>query len=169
MPDFRTTRFSLPFRFSSPRLVLGEVEGHPAGLRSPGQPFVPAARQSPRRACTPWPEGPVPARRESEAAGGRHAPLTGATNEINLYKHGISRTNLNLDDSGQCFRYRNSRFERVNFVAELVKLEAGLAELGETLHSVYDETYIAQKEEALRKAGIPLLRVEIEPEDRSIH
>ena len=90
-------------------------------------------------------------------------------NGINLYKHGISRTYLNLDDSGQCFRYRNSRFEKVDFVAELAKLEASLAELGETLRSVYDETYIAQKEEALRKAGIPLLHVEIEPEDRSIH
>ena len=52
---------------------------------------------------------------------------------------------------------------------ELAKLEASLAELGETLQSVYDEAYIAQKEEALRQAGIPLLRVEIEPEDRSIH
>ena len=90
-------------------------------------------------------------------------------NGINLYKHGISRTYLNLDDSGQCFRYRNSRFEKVDFVAELAKLEASLAELGETLQSAYDEAYIAQKEDALRKAGIPLLRVEIEPEDRSIH
>ncbi|HUJ39134.1 MAG TPA: hypothetical protein VLW54_01200 [Candidatus Acidoferrales bacterium] len=50
-----------------------------------------------------------------------------------------------------------------------MKLEAGLAELGETLHSVYDETYVARKEEALREVGVPLLRVEIEPEDRSIH
>ena len=44
-----------------------------------------------------------------------------------------------------------------------------MAEPGETLRSVYDETYIARKEEALREAGIPLLRIEIEPEDRSIH
>ena len=90
-------------------------------------------------------------------------------NGIHLYKHGISRTYLNLDDSGQCYKYRNSRFEKVDFAAELAKLEASLAELGETLQSVYDEAYIAQKEEALRQAGIPLLRVEIEPEDRSIH
>ena len=90
-------------------------------------------------------------------------------NGINLYKHGISRTYLNLDDLGQCFRYRNARFEKVDFAAELAKLEASLAELGETLKSVYDESYIARKEAALREAGIPLLRVEIEPEDRSIH
>jgi len=90
-------------------------------------------------------------------------------NGINLYKHGISRTYLNLDDAGQCFKYRNSRFEKADFVVELAKLEASLAELGETLRSVYDEAYIARKEEALREAGIPLVRIEIEPEDRSIH
>jgi len=90
-------------------------------------------------------------------------------NGINLYKHGISRTYLNLDDSGQCYKYRNSRFEKADFTLELAKLEASLAELGETLQSVYDEAYIAQKEKALRETGIPLLRVEIEPEDRSIH
>ena len=88
---------------------------------------------------------------------------------VNLRKRGIARTYLNLDDSGQCFRYRNSRFEKADFAAELAKLEASLAELGETLRSVYDEAYIARKEEALREAAIPLVRVEIEPEDRSIH
>jgi len=90
-------------------------------------------------------------------------------NGIHLYKHGISRTYLNLDDSGQCFKYKNARFEKADFAVELAKLEASLAELGETLKSVYDEAYIARKEEALREAAIPLLRVEIEPEDRSIH
>jgi len=90
-------------------------------------------------------------------------------NGINLYKHGTSRTYLNRDDSGQCYKYRNSRFEKADFAVELAKLEAILAELGDTLRSVYDETYIARKEEALREAGIPLVRIEIEPEDRSIH
>jgi hypothetical protein len=90
-------------------------------------------------------------------------------NGIHLYKHGIARVYLNLDDSGQCYKCRNSRFEKADFAAELAKLEASLAELGETLQSVYDETYIAQKEKALREAGIPLMRVGIEPEDHSIH
>jgi hypothetical protein len=90
-------------------------------------------------------------------------------NGINLYKHGISRTYLNLDDSGQCYKYRTTHFEKAEFAMELARLEASLAELSETLKSVYDEAYIAQKEKALRDAGVPLLRVEIEPEDRSIH
>jgi len=50
----------------------------------------------------------------------------------------------------------------------LERLVASLAELGKTVQSVYDEAYIARKEEALREAGIPPVRVEIEPEDRSI-
>ena len=40
-------------------------------------------------------------------------------NGINLYKHAISRAYLNLDDSGQCFKYRNSRFEKAHSAAEL--------------------------------------------------
>lgn len=57
----------------------------------------------------------------------------------------------------------------VDLAAELAKLEASLGELGESLRSIYDETYFAQKEAALRRADIPLVRVEIEPKDRSIH
>ena len=50
----------------------------------------------------------------------------------------------------------------------LERLVASLAELGETLEPVYDEAYLAHKEAALRQAGTPLVRVEIEPADRSI-
>ncbi len=94
----------------------------------------------------------------------------GRVNGINLYKHGIARMYLNLDDSGQCYVSReHSKFEKAEFASELTKLEAALAELGETLESVYDEDYIAQKRDALRKAGIPLERIEIQPEDLSIN
>ena len=61
------------------------------------------------------------------------------------------------------------KFERAEFASELTKLEAALAELGETLESVYDEAYIAEKRDALRKVGIPLERIEIQPEDVSIN
>jgi hypothetical protein len=60
----------------------------------------------------------------------------GRVNGINLYKHGIARMYLNLDDSGQCYVTRpNWRFERADFSSELAKLEAALSELGETLES----------------------------------
>jgi hypothetical protein len=94
----------------------------------------------------------------------------GRVNGINLYKHGIVRNYLNLDDSGECFvSLGNSRFEKADFAVELAKIEARLAELGETLQSVYDDAYIARKEDALRNAGIPMVRFEVDPEDRSIN
>jgi hypothetical protein len=71
--------------------------------------------------------------------------------------HGIARIYLNLDDSGQCCASREHwKFEKAEFACELTKLEAALAELGETLESVYDEAYIAQKKDAWPKVSIPL-------------
>jgi hypothetical protein len=93
----------------------------------------------------------------------------GRVNGINLYKHGIARSYLNLDDSGQCYLSRgSSQFERADVATELRKLEAALARLGETLHSVYDGSYIERKRKALERKGIALLRIEIEPEKVSI-
>jgi len=93
----------------------------------------------------------------------------GRLNGINLYKHGIARAYLNLDDAGQCFVYRETRFERADFATELSDLESRLAQLGETLETVYDDSYIARKQESLRDAGISLVRIEVQPEDRSIN
>jgi hypothetical protein len=94
----------------------------------------------------------------------------GKANGVNLYKHGIARMYLNLDDAGQCYVSRGKwHFERADFDTELGKLEAALRELGETLESVYDEFYIARKRKALEMMGIPLERIEIQPEDLSIN
>ena len=94
----------------------------------------------------------------------------GRVNGINLYKHGIARMYLILDDRGQCYVCRAKwRFEEADFDAELEKLMAALAGLGETLESVYDESYIERKREALQKAGISHERIEIQPEDLSIN
>ncbi|MHB8412706.1 MAG: hypothetical protein ACYDDI_12290 [Candidatus Acidiferrales bacterium] len=46
-----------------------------------------------------------------------------------------------------------------------IKLKTALRELGETLESVYDESYMARKRKALQAAGIPLERIEIQPDD----
>ena len=94
----------------------------------------------------------------------------GRVNGINLYKHGIARMYLNLDDSGQCYvACEKGSFEKADFPTKLANLEGALAELGETLESVYDEAYIARKDDALRRAGIPLQRIEIQPEGLSIN
>ena len=93
----------------------------------------------------------------------------GRINGINLFKHGIARLYLALDDRGQCFVQRNSRYERADFEAELGKIEAALREVGETLASPYDEEYSRRKQEALRRAGIPLVRIQVEPDDININ
>lgn len=94
----------------------------------------------------------------------------GRVNGINLYKHGIARMYLNLDDSGHSYVSQGrGNFVRADFTTQLAKLERALRELGETLESVYDEAYIAKKREALHRAGIPLIRFEIEPENQSIN
>jgi hypothetical protein len=94
----------------------------------------------------------------------------GRVNGINLYKHGIVRMYLNLDDRGQCYVCSEKwRFERTDFEARLARIEAALSELGETLASVYDESYIEQKRRALEAAGILHERIEIQPEDISVN
>jgi len=96
----------------------------------------------------------------------------GRVNGINLYKHGIARTYLHLDDQGRCYMRRSdSRYEyqATEFEAELAKLEGVLAGIGESLESRYDEDYISRKRAALEKAGIRLLRFEIQPQRLSIN
>jgi hypothetical protein len=94
----------------------------------------------------------------------------GRVNGINLYKHGIARLYLNLDDRGQCYVYRGkSHFDPADFAAELQKIEKTLATLGETMESVYDEAYIEQKTQDLRTAGIVHERIEIDPQEFSIN
>ena len=94
----------------------------------------------------------------------------GRVNGINVYKHGIAREYLNLDDSGQCYVcYEKWRFKKADFDAQLGKLETVLAQLGETLKTVYDESYIEQKKKALQRVGIPYERIEIQPKDLSLN
>jgi hypothetical protein len=94
----------------------------------------------------------------------------GRMNGINMYKHGIARIFLNLDDQGRCYVCRDKwRFEQTDFSIELARIEAALAELGETLESVYDEAYIERKRRDLKKAGISYERIVLEPKDSSIN
>jgi hypothetical protein len=50
----------------------------------------------------------------------------GRVNGINLYKHGITRTYLNLDDEGNCYIGTGSGCSLVDFEFELKKLEETL-------------------------------------------
>jgi hypothetical protein len=88
----------------------------------------------------------------------------GCVNSINLYKHGITRTYLNLDDHGNCYLAAGSGcYCRTDFDFELRKLEETLKDLHATLETPYDDVFIARKHEELRRHGISLLTLQLEP------
>ena len=94
----------------------------------------------------------------------------GRVNGINQYKHGITRTYLNLDDAGNCYvQAVRGGYLRGDWESELGKLEACLATLGANLATAYDEEFIAQKRKALLEHGISLLTIEMEPREVKIH
>lgn len=90
-------------------------------------------------------------------------------NGVHQYKHGIARTYFNLDDQGNCYVWNQTLgFVNADFEVELSRLEAGLRKCDETLEVPYNEVYIALKEEVLQSLGIQKLRIEAEPEDRTL-
>ena len=93
----------------------------------------------------------------------------GFANGVHLFKHGMARMYLNLDDRGECYVLCGNRYVRADFDVELGKIEQALRAIDETLESTYDDAYIARREAAFREAGIPSLYLEFEPEDLSIN
>ena len=78
----------------------------------------------------------------------------GRLNGINLYKHGITRTYLNLDDEGNCYIAIGSGcYRRGDFGFELRKLEGTLKDLHATLETPYDDVFVARKGVELGKQG----------------
>jgi hypothetical protein len=93
----------------------------------------------------------------------------GRLNGVNQYKHGISRTYLNLDDQGNCYVWDEEfGFVCGSFTSELTELEADLKNWGATLESPYDDEFIARKDRVLRGLGLEIVRVMVEPEDRTL-
>ena len=90
----------------------------------------------------------------------------GGVNCVHQYKHGITRTYLNLDEHGNCYVWNQTwGFVNADFEVELSGLEADLRKCDATLVVPYDEDYIAQKEEVLQSLGIQALRIKVEPGD----
>jgi len=90
----------------------------------------------------------------------------GCVNGINLYKHGISRSYLYLDDDGNSYiREKYGCYVPADFAQELAKLKDCLRELQATLETPYDDAFIARKAEVLRQRGISLLTIQVEPDD----
>ena len=94
----------------------------------------------------------------------------GRANGINLYKHGITRTYLNLDDDGNCYTATGSGcYRRADFDSEVRKLEETLKAVHATLETSYDDLFVARKREELRQEGISLLTLQIEPQEMKVH
>ena len=94
----------------------------------------------------------------------------GRVNGINLYKHGITRTYLNLDDEGNCYMATGSGCYRLaDFECEINNLEGNLKDLNATLETPYDDVFIARKREELRQNGVSLLTLQIEPQEMKVH
>jgi hypothetical protein len=94
----------------------------------------------------------------------------GRVNGVNLYKHGITRTYVYLDDEGNCYkRGKRGSFVPTDWDSELRKLETCLTALGWTLTTSYAEDFVAQKRNALLKQGISLLTITVDPQETNIH
>ena len=94
----------------------------------------------------------------------------GRVNGINLYKHGICRSYLNLDDEGNCYvSTKPGYYLPGDFGREVAKLEQCLKALQATLETSYNDSFIARKREVLRRQGITLLTFQVEPKDEVIH
>ncbi len=92
----------------------------------------------------------------------------GRVNGINQYKHGITRTYVNLDDGGNCWVRDNGVYVPGNWDVELAKLEDCFASLGASLTTAYDEAFIASKQKELQQKGISLLTLTLDPLDTKI-
>ena len=94
----------------------------------------------------------------------------GRVNGVNLYKHGITRTYVYLDDQGNCYKPgKRGSFVPTDWDSELGKLEACLTALGWTLTTPYAQDFIVQKRNALLKQGISLLTITVDPQETNIH
>ena len=80
---------------------------------------------------------------------------------------------MNLDEEGNCYVPRgNGTFAPADWDTELGKLETSLIALGWTLADLadpYDEDFIAEKRNALRKQGVSLLTITVDPQETNVH
>ena len=94
----------------------------------------------------------------------------GRINGINVYKHGISRTYIHLDDAGNCYiPLGKGCYARADWEKELALLEHLLKSLRADLETPYDENFVRQKRQGLEKKGIALLTIEVSPTDVTMH
>jgi hypothetical protein len=79
----------------------------------------------------------------------------GQVGEIHLYKHGFTRHYLNVDASGNAYRYLgpSNRYVPMDLDEAIEAVFEGLDQMRETRSSPYDDAAVQHKHEALAKLG----------------
>ena len=84
----------------------------------------------------------------------------GKSGNVHLYKHGVTRKYLNMDDDGICYRYSPKGCDNMGIYLPIDELQAVLhvykdiEQFGATPETKYNEAYKAGRDAALKEAGI---------------
>ena len=72
---------------------------------------------------------------------------------IELYKHGITRRYLNLDEHDHAYKLTNVGYRRVSIEEAIDWVFENIEGMGWSRETVYDVDFVARRCEALREAG----------------
>ena len=72
---------------------------------------------------------------------------------IEMYKHGITRRYLMLDQHNRAYRYTGESHVRIPGAVAIEQVFEGIEEMGWTRETAYDEEFVAEKHRQLREAG----------------
>jgi hypothetical protein len=72
---------------------------------------------------------------------------------IEMYKHGITRRYLMLDQYNRAYRYTGDSHVRIPVALAVDLVFEGIEEMGWTRETAYDEEFVAEKHRQLREAG----------------
>lgn len=72
---------------------------------------------------------------------------------IELYKHGITRHYINLDQNNRAYRYTGDGYLQIPVAVAIEMVFDGIEEMGWTRETKYDEEFVLEKHRQLRDAG----------------
>lgn len=72
---------------------------------------------------------------------------------IELYKHGITRRYLNLDQLNRAYEFNGEGYDPIPVAVAVDRVFAGIGEMGWTRETRYDEEFVAEKHRMLREVG----------------
>jgi hypothetical protein len=79
---------------------------------------------------------------------------------IRLYKHGITRRYLALDDRGRAYRYTPLGYRKTKLKAAIDEVFEGIEKMGATRKTPYDDAWRAAKDAKLAEAGYRVIRLD---------